>query len=637
MLVRVRLAAGDRPRRLRHVEEWAVRTRFLNVGGLPFARGRAARRAVRWRVVPDARGLRAHEERTGRRAFRPVLLWAGRLAGEELPQTFGPDVTLRLDQLAGAPAETRTTGGPEPVLRLVSDVALEAGETRELWFRFGLDDGSRVPDPAALFRANAAALGRRLPRASAARAPQAAREVPWHAALLAGGACRDHVVGGHTLNQGSAYAFTLGFNGAARDPLQHALPLVYSEPDLALSVLRNTCAWATPDGDLPYSLDGAKRPYPFVFEPSDQNLYALWLAAEYAAATGDLAAFDAPLAYHPAHRAAPAPLREHLRRQFRFLADGVGRGVRGHVRMRNLDWNDLVVEASGVERAVMVAEGESVLNSAVAAWVLPVFAGLCARLGEADLEAEARALAESLRQAVAAAWNGRWFDRAYVAGTTVVGADDLWLEVQPWAVLCGAATPDQARALLRTIDSGPREGSPLGARVRWPVPERGAALGARGENTGGGGVWFCVNAALVWAAARLDPDLAWDEWRRMTLAAHARHHPGVWEGTVSGPDSYNAPEAARPGRTFADWVLGGMQVWPVANLHSHSAPLLGYLRLLGVEPTATGALRVGAGAGWRSPTLRVEADGHGELATRGPVVVETSHGTVRGGPGRVRW
>src|SRR5205807_10150981 len=105
--------------------------------------------------------------------------------------------------------------------------------------------------------------------------------------------------------------------GAARDPLQHALPLVYTEPDLALSVLRNTCAWAGPDGDLPYGLDGHKRPWTQVFRPSDQNLWALWLAAEYAAATGDLAAFAEPLP------GGDVPLGELLRRQFRFFTDVV--------------------------------------------------------------------------------------------------------------------------------------------------------------------------------------------------------------------------------------------------------------------------------------------------------------------------
>ena len=46
-----------------------------------------------------------------------------------------------------------------------------------------------------------------------------------------------------------------------------------------------------------------KQPRTDLFRPSDQNLWALWLAAEYAAATGDLAAFAAPAGYHPAHQA----------------------------------------------------------------------------------------------------------------------------------------------------------------------------------------------------------------------------------------------------------------------------------------------------------------------------------------------
>ncbi|MEU6712163.1 hypothetical protein ABZ897_11860 [Nonomuraea sp. NPDC046802] len=468
--------------------------------------------------------------------------------------------------------------GGERACRLEVPLELPAGAERVLDLRFGLlGPLPEEADLGALFERSLEDLRARLPAAAAVQAPEAEREIPWHAALLTGAACADGVLGGHTLDQGSCYSFRHGFNGAARDPLQHALPLVYIEPDLALSVLRNTCAWGGPDGDLPYALGPDKKPWTSLFRPSDQNLWALWLAAEYLSATGDEAAFRANVPYHPIHEAPETPLQENLRRQFRFLADVVGRGEHGHLRILNADWNDLAVSESGVPREVMIAEGESVLNSAMAAWVLPRYATLAERLGDAATAAEARKLGEELRELVAGEWNGRWYRRAYGPGA-VVGDDDLWLEVQPWAVLCGAAPPERAVGLLRTIERTCAAESPLGARLRWPP----------GEGYGPGGVgtiWYAINMTLVWAAAEHLPELAWDWWRRMTLAAHTAAYPDVWEGTLSGPDAYLAPETGRPGRTWDLADVGiAMQAYPVANLHSHSQPLLAYLRLLGVEP-----------------------------------------------------
>jgi Glycosyl hydrolase 36 superfamily, catalytic domain len=463
----------------------------------------------------------------------------------------------------GEPWDTEPLDTPEVLLehlggerqattrgRLRVEVDLEPGE-HVLWFRFGLDGAVTIPEGFDDLRD---------------RLPDGPDEIKWHAALLTGGACVDGVLGGHTLDQGSAYSYRYGFNGAARDPLQHALPLVHIEPDLALSVLRNTCAWGSPDGDLPYALNGRKQPWTGVFRPSDQNLWALWLAAEYAAATGDHAAFANPVAYHPVHDAEPVSLQENLRRQFRFFVDEVGLGEHGHVRILNADWNDMAITESGVDRAVMIERGESVLNSAMAAWVLPVYADLAARLGDQATAAQARSLGADLRVRVAGEWNGRWFRRAY--GDGPIGDDQLWLEVQPWAILSGAAEPGQARELLVTIDRTCRAGSPLGARIR-----------------AGGPVWFAVSMTLVWAAIDHDIDLAWDEWRRMTLHAHTTAYPDIWSGTLSGPDAYLPPEADRPGETWASPELGvAMQTYPVANLHSHSQPLLAHQRLSGIDP-----------------------------------------------------
>lgn len=631
ILIEVRLAldAGGPHRAVQLTESWTVRPRFSNLGTPADARKDIANQAVRYHVTCEGPSIRAVERRT------PA---AAALQSQARPSVLGHPVAMMLCACGGTPAAAvgPVPDAAEPRLELVADVAVAAGEQRTLWFRFGIDDGEDVADPQSLVDRSLKNLQTRLPRAHAPLAPMAEREVPWHAALLTGGACADGVIGGHTLDQSSAYAFCMGFNGAARDPLQHALPLVYSEPDLALSVLRNTLAWATPAGDLPYALDGAKHPWTARWQPSDQNLWALWLAAEYAAATGDSASFAAMLDYHPVHQAPAVPLGEHLRRQFRFFVDEIGLGEHGHVRIRNADWNDFVLDEPGADRDRMIEAGESVLNSAMAAWVLPVYAGLCDRLGDHDLAAEARVLGERLRVAVADEWNGRWFRRAYGPGVGAIGERDCWLEVQPWAVICGAAGDARAAQLLLTIDDLLRTDSPLGARLRWPVDDR-MTPGGQGEGTGGG-IWPSINMTLIWAATKVWPDMAWDEWRRMSLSAHTEAYPDIWEGTLSGPDSYNSPESPRPGRT---WSLpdGGaaMQAFPVNNLHSHAQPLLAYLRLLGVEPTPEGALRTGKGATFSSATFSLAADGSGTLRALGDVTLISARGATRGGRGQVSW
>jgi hypothetical protein len=141
---------------------------------------------------------------------------------------------------------------------------------------------------------------------------------------------------------------------------------------------------------------------------------------------------------------------------------------------------------------------------------------------------------------------------------------------------------------------------------------------------------------LVWAAAECDPELAWDEWKRMTLCAHTAAYPGIWTGTVSGPDAYNGVESPRAGQAWGTPLLA-MQANPINNQHSHSQPLLSYLRLLGIEPLPDGRLKLRGGAAFSSRTFEIAADGHGRLEARGPVVLDTPFGEVRGGPGTLRW
>ncbi|MFT5605740.1 MAG: hypothetical protein ACI9G5_002712 [Paracoccaceae bacterium] len=604
--VQLTLAKNSPPRQLTHREHWRLQPRFLHLFEKTEKRDAIAQ-GITYRFSSEATKASASEVFDGAEG------------------AIGPPRTLVLESLNNR-ATTVAFDSESPSLYADTLINLQPGESTTLYFRFGLVADTHalaVSATSNFLESNRKQLIDRLPHASPTPYPELGHEITWHYAALTGGANLDRVLGGHSLNQGSAYAFLAGGNAAARDQLQHALPLVYSEPDLALSILRNTCGWCSPNGDLPYALTGNKLPFTQMFRPSDQNLWALWLAAEYGLATGNLAAFEQAAPYHPVYKAEAQSLKEHLLRQYHFLANDIGTGAGGHLRILNADWNDLALDAPGVSKERMKEAGGSILNSAMAAWVLPVFAALLDKLDEPSTAEHARNFASQLKERVKSAWNGRWFDRAVSPDGHIVGRDECWLEVQPWAILCGAASAEQAKQLLNHIDTHHRASSPLGARIIWPLPDSPhAGMGVRG------GIWYSINMTLVWAAATVNHDLAWDEWQRMSLASHTRYKPKDWAGTLSGPDAWNSPETDRPGETWAyPWL--SMQDFPVGNMHSHSQPLLAYLRLIGVAPTSRGTITVGEGS-FNSKRIQIDTSGHGQWASHNPVILETVHGIRQG-------
>jgi hypothetical protein len=61
----------------------------------------------------------------------------------------------------------------------------------------------------------------------------------------------------------------------------------------------------------------------------------------------------------------------------------------------------------------------------------------------------------------------------------------------------------------------------------------------------------------------------------------------VWYGIWSGPDAYNAHFGEQAGETFVQPATP-MQEFPVMNANAHAGPLLGLLRVLGVETDEAG-------------------------------------------------
>ena len=103
------------------------------------------------------------------------------------------------------------------------------------------------------------------------------RELAWHNYYLRSNLTYDSFFKEHILSQGHVYQYVVGFQGAARDPLQHALPFIFCEPYIVKDVLRYTLKTVTPEGVIPYGITGSGMYMPSPFKPSDQELWLLWV------------------------------------------------------------------------------------------------------------------------------------------------------------------------------------------------------------------------------------------------------------------------------------------------------------------------------------------------------------------------
>ena len=260
------------------------------------------------------------------------------------------------------------------------------------------------------------------------------------------------------------------------------------------------------------------------------------------------------------------------------------------MRMLNDDWNDALVMFWG-QRTMKetVAQGESVLNSAMAAWVFDYYARMLAYSGDdAAPIAHIRQKADENRKAARAQWTGKWLRRAWLGPTAGwLGEKSLWLEPQPWAILGGAINAQQTGELVATMDELLRRNSPIGAMQMNQSPDIASQAMAEPGTSISGGIWPSLNATLVWALARVNGEMAWDEWKKNTLARHAEVYPDIWYNTWSGPDTLNSTVSKHPGETVNSGFLRYTD-FPIGNLHSHACTLYSAAKLLGLEFTAGG-------------------------------------------------
>ena len=505
------------------------------------------------------------------------------------------------DLAAGALAPTGGLGQPG-ILVAERSVTVPPHQATTLRYAFG-----NVAEDAPLPDLGAAELDRGLEARRAALVYVDAgddalqREMAWHAYYLDDMGGRSDYFEHAVVNQGSAYYYLQGLDGAVRDFVFSAAALTYVDPARARETLL-TCARMrrAADGALVYATSGFGELTGVGIheQPSDLDLFFWWGVAEYVFATGDRSLLDDVEPYWPKGAAAPQPLSEHLRVAARHLLDVVGVGAHGLIRVGDGDWDDGIVQYAK-NRDTAIKSGESVANTAMAVLVAPWAAALLQPTSPATAD-ELRAFAAGQAQALDAQFTGRWYRRAWLGPDEPFGDDAIFALPNAFALAADAAPADRAAELVTQMKTLLEDPSTTGLE----------------QSSLYSGTNPAITALAVWGYAHAAPERAWAALRAMTMATKADAYPDLWYGIWSGPDAqYTSAEPAQAGQTWSS-LATAMTDFPVMNSNQHAGPLLALWRAAGIEPVVrdgVGCLRIAPAAAVRldAPLVRVEADGSG--------------------------
>jgi N,N'-diacetylchitobiose phosphorylase len=182
----------------------------------------------------------------------------------------------------------------------------------------------------------------------------------------------------------------------------------------------------------------------------------------YVAETGDVDFYNEVL---PFADQGEATVMGHLRRALEFNLERSGK--HGLPCGLEADWNDCLR---------LGYHGESLFVAFQLRLGLVTYAEVSEMLGKPDEAAWARTKLQTLDESIQKhCWDGEWFIWAIAEDGTVYGTKDyeegqVYMNTQVWAVLSGAATPEQAQKCMETMNK--RLASPYGIMLSSPAFEK---------------------------------------------------------------------------------------------------------------------------------------------------------------------
>jgi cellobiose phosphorylase len=342
---------------------------------------------------------------------------------------------------------------------------------------------------------------------------------------------------------------------------------------------------------------------------SDDCLWFFNAVPAYVNETGDAAFYNKVLPYADQGE---ATVFGHLRRALEFNLERTGKN--GLPCGLAADWNDCLR---------LGYYGESLFVAFQLRLGLTVYAQIAERLGQPDEAAWALAHRQALEASIqACAWDGEWFiwaigEDGAVYGTREYKEGQVYLNTQVWSVISGAATPEQARRCMQTVQE--RLATPYGLMlaappfVKTPIDVMRAVVFNPGvkENAG---IFNHTQGWGVMAECLLgNGDQAYDYYRAsMPAAYNDRAEIRQIEPYVQGQTTYSI-YSPRPGNTRTSWLTGAA-AWAYFSVTHYILglrPELDGLRIDPCIPSAWDSFR--ATRRFRGRTIHIEVKNPGGI------------------------
>lgn len=418
-------------------------------------------------------------------------------------------------------------------------------------------------------------------------------EMIWHTYVLYSMANWNEFYQEVFIPQGNIYEYDLGVSACMNDWMDHCLPVIHFDTELAKSILRFGLRHTDFEGAVKASDEGAGLYPKSPWQKSHSQLYILWAMAEYLNVTGDGDFLTEEVPFFGCSLQGTGTVLDRIERLFVYIRDVIYVGQHGMPRALLSDNNDCLYFFYHMSKPTIryhnyFASAESFSNTAMAIVYLEQLAeGLQKVKNDPALKDQQ----ERINQLVLAIedyrsrqleniqknWGSKAWTPRLLVGNHVFGQDTIFNETQCYVIGIKDLPKEKRQKLWQAVWEESGNGETIACRytseplhISPPGEDPTAKLGEHEL----GGIWYYTNAPLIVNYSDIDLAASQEAFQRMTLLQHAKDYPNYWVGMWSAPDALNSSISPDEGTTSTY-----TRPFPVYCAHPHAWLLWMYYHL----------------------------------------------------------